>query len=256
MWLMSNLKSELKKDKKKFSAALNELLNKYSSKFKKSVTIKGEVSLGSEIYQDNESDFEFIKRICEKIGCLIFVSNGKCFISPPSSINNGSKINIEYDSDNINYIKTSVDVLGIPKKVTVVGIDQKDYNKQIKSQLQKSNSPVGKGKDINTLSNNITDNNEFIIIDNTVNSVNEAKTYADAIFELRSLKALETVIESKGYPEFLLGQKATLKKFGDPTDNNYIITEIEHKFTHDEDGGQKYTTRIVLNSDKATLQKK
>lgn len=256
MWLMSNLKTELKKNKTKFSAVMNELLGKYSSKLKKSVSIKGEVACGSDIYQDNESDFDFLKRICEKIGCLIFVSNGKCFVSPPSGINNGKQLTVQYDKTHIYYVKTAVDVLGIPKKVTVVGIDSKDYNKQVKSQIQKVSGALGKGKELNALSSNITANNEIIIIDNTVASANEAKSYAESILELKELKAVETEIKCIGYPEFLLGQKITLKKFGDPTDNNYIITELEHRFEQDSEGVPQYETRMILNANKVNLQKK
>ncbi len=257
MWLMANKKTELKKDKKKYSAIIIEMLGKYSGVLpEKSVEIKGEIEYETPIYQTNQSDFDFIKEVCEKFGCLFFISNGKCFVSKIADLNNGSKITIDYDGQLEQYIETNADILGIPKKVEVIGTDPKDYTKQIKSEVTKVSSTVGsKGKETNTMSNSITNNNVITVVDNDVASVDEAKALAEAILNLKAFKSLVTKLKMHGYQDVVLGQKVTLKKFGPPTDNDYLVTGIEHEISKESESDPYiYYTTITLNSDKIEAQ--
>lgn len=259
MWIMANRKTELKKDKKKYSAVITEMLGKYSSLLSdKSVDIKGEMEYETPIYQSDQSDFDFIKEVCEKFGCLFFISNGKCFISKIADINNESKITLDYDGNHIYSMSTSIDIFGIPKKIEVIGTDPKDYTKQIKSETAKVSSAVGsKGKEANEISSNITANNIITVIDEDVASADEAKVLAEAILNLKVVKSLVTKIKMIGYPKVVLGQKVTLKKFGDPIDNDYIVAGIKHEISKEsESGPYEYCTTVTLNSDKIEAQKK
>ncbi len=254
MWMMASRKTELKKDIKKYSVVVNNVCNDYSSKLEgKEVDIDGEVKFEAPIYQRNESDFEFLKRISILTGCLFFIDQGKIYFVSPSSLNS-PKLKIKPGNAILN-IKMCASVWGIPKVVKVVGVDQKDKNMLIEAKATNSNS-IGDGKSATSLTSNISDANTITIIDNTITSVSEAKFLAEAIYNRRELNLMEVNLEIIGYPEVELGSKVTLDNFGDPIDNDYIISGIEHRCILDNasSSGSRYTTVLTLSTNRFSPQ--
>lgn len=254
MWMMASRKTELKKDIKKYSVVVNNVCGEYSSKLKgKEVDINGEVEFEAPIYQRNESDFEFLTRISVLTGSLFFISLGKLYFVSPSALSS-SKLKIK-PMDAIFNLRMCASVWGIPKVVKVVGVDQKDRNTLIEAEATNSDS-IGDGKSATSLTSNISKTNTITIIDNTITSVNEAKFLAEAIYNRRELNLTEVKIEIIGYPEVELGSKVVLDNFGDPIDNDYIISGIEHHCVLDmaTPGGAKYTSILTLNTNRLNPQ--
>ena len=254
MWMMASRKTELKKDIKKYSVVVNNVCGKYSGKLKgKEVDINGEVEFESPIYQRNESDFDFLNRISVLTGSLFFISLGKLYFVSPSSLNS-SKLKIKSMEAILN-LRMCASVWGIPKVVKVVGVDQKDRNTLIEAQATNSDG-IGDGKSATSLTSNISETNTITIIDNTITSVNEAKFLAEAIYNRRELNLAEVKMETVGCPEVELGSKVVLDNFGDPIDNDYIISGIEHHCVLDRatPGGSKYTSIITLSTNRFNPQ--
>lgn len=252
MWMMINKKTELKKNKKKYSAIVSDLFNDYSSKFKgKKINISSEASFEKEIYQRNESDFEFLSRVAYLTGSLFFVDRtGKFyFISP--SVQKSNKLTIK-PSGGVEYLKSSVSIWGIPKSVEVASIDEKDYQKLVKGKATSSDK-VGKGNEATKLTTNIGIKSVIRIVDNTVKSTEEAKFLAESLYNQRNLGLAETTIQIVGYPETDLSTGVKIDGFDDPADNEYIIVGIEHEYSFNP---RKYTTILKLKANRVTPKKR
>lgn len=252
MWMMINKKTELKKNKKQYSAIVSDLFNDYSSKFKgKKITISSEASFEKEIYQRNESDFEFLSRVAYLTGSLFFVDRaGKFyFISP--SVQKSNKLTIK-PSGGVEYLRSSVSIWGIPKSVEVASIDQKDYQKLITGKATSSDK-VGKGNEATKLTTNIGTKNVIRIVDNTVRSAEEAKFLAESLYNQRNLGLAETTVRIAGYSEADLSTGVKMDGFDDPVDNEYIIVGIEHEYSFNP---RQYTTILKLKANRVTPKKK
>jgi len=251
MWMMVNQKTELKKDKRKYSMVVQEVCRDYSSKLEgQTVDIKGEVEFKRDIYQRNESDYEFLSRISKLTGAAFFINLGKLYFISPST-NKSPKFKITPNRA-LHNLKLSTSVWGIPKSVEVVSIDSQDYENTISAQATSSDD-IGDGKSAPSLTNNISKENKIMIIDNTVRSVNEASFLAEAVYNQRELNFVEVTLETVGYPEAKLGTGVSLDDFGNPIDNDYIIAGIKHYCDFDN---TKYTTQFLLKANRMTPQKK
>ena len=211
MWMMVNRKTELKKDKRKYSMVVQEICGDYSSKLEGQVVdIKGEVEFKRDIYQRNESDYEFLTRISKLTGAVFFINLGKLYFISPSK-NKSPKFKITPGPEIYN-LKLSTSVWGIPKSVEVVSIDSQDFENTISAQATSSDN-IGDGKSASSLTNNISKENKIMIIDNTVSSVNEASFLAEAVYNRRELNFVEVTLETVGYPKTRLGKGVSLDKF-------------------------------------------
>ena len=252
MWMMINKKTELKKDKKKYSDIISDLFNDYSSKFEgKKITISSEASFEKEIYQRNESDFEFLSRIADLTGSLFFVDRmGKFHFISPSTLKS-NKLKIE-PSGGVEHLKSSVSIWGIPKSVEVASIDQKDYQKLVTGKATTSEK-LGKGDEATKLTKNIGATNVIRIVDNTIKSAEEAKFVAESLYNQRNLGLAEVTIKIAGYPEADLATGVKIDGFDDPVDNEYIIVGIEQEYSFNP---RKYSTTLKLKANRVTPKKK
>ncbi len=252
MWMMAGCRTELKKDKKKYSDVVSGIYNDYASKFKgKKISIKGESKFETPIYQRNESDYEFLCRVSSLMGAMFFVGLGKLyFISPPTL--KSVKLTIEPWIGVYN-VRTSMSIWGIPKAIETVSIDRKDFQKVIKAKATSSDT-IGVGKAASNLTKNIGEKNIIKIIDNTLQSVNEAKFISEAEYNKRELNLVEANLEISGNPDIELATGLKMKNMGDPIDNTYIVTALEHEFNFTQGGSDRYITRVRLNTNRYSPQ--
>lgn len=246
LWMMTNKTTELKKDKKKYSDIVKGICSDYSGKLNgNKVDISGEVSFEKEIYQRNESDYEFLTRVANLTGSLFFIDRlGKLYFVSPSSLKK-TELKITPEEGVMN-LRLSVSVWGIPKSVEVVGIDQKDYQALVEGKATTSET-IGDGKDATSLTNNINKNNTIRIVDNTIRSANEAKFLAESIYNMRELDLAEVNLELYGYPKVELATGVKLDSFDKPVDNDYIVTKIQHNYSANP---RKYTTNLTLKTNR------
>lgn len=249
MWMMASCKTELKKDKKKYSDVVSGVYNDYASKFEgKKIDIKGEASFETPIYQRNESDYEFLCRVSAITGAMFFVSLGKLyFISPPTL--KSVELTIKPCSG-IYHIRASMSVWGIPKAIETVSIDRKNFQKVISAKATSSDT-IGSGKSATSLTRNIGATNVIKIIDNTLQSVSETKFISEAEYEKRELNLVEGNLEVAGNQNIQLATGLRIQKMGDPIDNEYIVTGLEHDCDLSEG---KYITKIRVNANRFSPQ--
>lgn len=250
LWMMTSKKTELKKEQNKYSQIVQNIYNDYAGKLEgKEIKILNEVAFESEIYQQDESDYEFLSRISMLTGCMFFISLGKLYFVSLSALKS-PKMTFS-PCEGIYNLKISVNIWGIPKTVEVVSTDAKDYQNIISAEASHSDM-IGSGKTASSLSSNISSVNTIKIIDDTISSVNEAKFLAEAVYNQRDLNLVELNLEILGCPSLQLGTGVKVKGFGDPIDNTYIIAEIRH---YCDVKRLRYTTNLKLKTNRVTPQK-
>lgn len=245
IWMMSGRKTEMKKTSNSYSDAVLNMYTNYANKFSgKEIKVDGEPNFKIPIYQRNESDYEFVCRVANMVGALFFVDGGKFYFINPSH-KKITNFNIDFPCLGIVSIRSSVSVWGVPKSVEVSGINPKDYTKNLTGQATTPDA-VGEGKTASNLTKNISSSSNVLkIVDNTVSSVNEAKFLAKAKLNMRCLNVSETYIETMGNPNVRLASGLEISGMGNPVDNNYIVTAIEHNLH-----GKTYTTQLQVSANR------
>jgi len=251
MWMMPNKNIILKRDKQKYSDILKTVTSNYSSKFSDiKIDIKNEPQESViEIYQRNESDLEFIRKIANKISLLSYVNVGS--LNLVSIEFKSGEINVE-PCDAIKRVKFVSNICGIPKSVSIMSLDDKDFRKANTTNVELSNK-VGEGETADNLTTNISSLHVLNFVDNSVESDEHVKFLAESELIKRSMSLANCEIETTFLPEIQLGTRVIVKKFGYPVDNKYILTHLNHRYSvdlsNDKRGVNYFGTKMGLQSD-------
>lgn len=249
MWMMSNRKTNLIKEKHKYSDVVKNVCNGYRGKLEgiSVIKINKDITIDCNIYQQDESDYDFLNRLAKITGSLFFIDKGKLHFISISALKS-KKLTIS-PCESVYNISSSTSVWGIPDKVEVLGKNLKDYKKVIKGSANNSDA-IGSGKTAGRLTSNIS--SDFEIVNSTAHSVKEAKFFAESILNQREINLHQLNVRVKGYPDISLGTGVQVKDFGNPIDNNYIVTEIKHSCDFENNS---YFTDIKMNTNRVNPQK-
>ncbi len=229
MWMMTNCKTEFKKNVKKYSQVAAEVYKSYASKLSgKTINVKKEPNFESPIYQNNESDFQFVLRSANIVGAWFYIQSGKMYFVDPSH-SKSVKMSVSPPSMGVVSLRFTADIWGMPKSVKVIGKDKKNYKKFTTGNVTISDT-IGQGKSPSKLTSNISSANVLNIVDSSVISANEAKFLAQAEMNKREINFISVNLVTLGNPDLKLGDGVQIKNVGSPVDNNYIVLEINHSF--------------------------
>lgn len=247
MWMMTNCKTEFNKKVKKYSQVAANVYKSYSSKLSgKTINVKKEPSFESLIYQNNESDFQFVLRAANIVGAWFYIQSGKMYFVDPS---HGKSVKVIFSppSNGIISLRFTADIWGMPKSVKVIGKDNKNYKKFTTGSVTTSEA-IGKGKSPSKLTKNISSANVINIVDSSIVSANEAKFLAQAEMNKREINFVSANLITLGNPDLKLGDGVQIKNMGSPVDNNYVVLEINHSFDPKE-----FTTSFKLGTNRMQL---
>lgn len=250
VWLMSNKVTNFKGIEQKYSEIVKKILSNYSSRSSgMEVKISDEPNaIRPGIYQNNESDFEYLRRIADMTGSFFYVLDGK-FMFTSVGPNSSPKLNISSlgtvsDDGVIKNIKFTSNLVGIPKSMSINFTSNEEYSKDPQKTKVKSSKKIGKGKLADDITSNISDKNSIDFIDFNISSPENAKFIANSIYRKKSLNFITCEIVCNFLPTAKVGSPAEVSGFGFPLDNNYVITSVNHKFE-----GKKILTTLKLSSD-------
>lgn len=252
-YLMVGEKSNDYAQSKTYSAVVKEVLGNqtYSQKFGGlNVNIKDEPDASNfperVACQIKETDFDFLKRLAVETGCLFFadIVGALNFVSLDSPRLPKGGIS-ELTQDAVLGAEFEINRGNIPTSSSIVGIDPKDLNKIISSEI-KDSVPIGSGKDSDSLTKNFSG-----ILGNITNAgIPRPKKLVDflskAELNLKELHSSQAKLKLKGTPGFILGQKIKLKPIATVPDNEYLITGINH--TYSSSSAPNFVTTLTLNS--------
>ncbi len=260
MWMMTSRRTQLFKGDHKYSAIVQKICRNYLSKVgSKNIRIKEEKKIKADLYQQNESDYEFLCRIAGITGSMFFMSANPKKLNFVNVLGLGKSKSFVLKPDQmVKSIKLSANMWGIPRKVEVVGIDKKDYRKLItgESNDQSGSQNIGSnkgGKKFFELTNNLDGKvNKIKIVDNTLSTVDEAKFCAQAIYNKREMNLLELKAKIMGYPNVELGKIVSVSGFSSPIDGSYVVSGIRHCCDFQN---RVYNTEIKMKANRFEPQK-
>lgn len=258
MWMMANKLTEARGTGKSLGQIIKSVLNNYSSQSKVGkVLLLKDVNFKNTFYQVNQSDYEFLRMLADSTGSLFYVdADGKTNFCAPSKLGKPSN-KVKLKDGVVEDIKFSVSVWGTPQSVKVTTIDPKDPSKVISAEA-KSAASIGSGKASKQVvpqnySSQASGTRYVNITDNSADSKDQAKAIADAEYNRRNLKFVETELRTKGNPALGAGQGMEISDFGEPFDNDYIIVRAKHLWGTFSDHC-KYSTISYLAANKFTPQ--
>lgn len=250
IWLMSNKVINFKGIEQKYSEIIKKILSNYSS-YSSGINVKisnEPSSIRPGLYQSNESDFEYLRRIADITGSFFYVLDGKFMftsIEPNSSPKlNVSPVGIVSDSGIIKNIKFISNLVGIPKSVSVNFTNNEEYSKIPEPTKVPSSKKIGNGKIADDVTSNISNHNSINLTDFNIASSEDAKFIANSTYRKKSINFITCEIVCNFLPDTKIGSSAQISGFGFPLDNNYIVTSVNHKY--DE---SNFCTTVKLSSD-------
>ena len=249
LWMMANKFTQFKSSEQTYSKIVQDIENKYSSKFSgATIDIPSEpTSIRPGLHQNDESDFDYLRRIADITGSLFYVVDGE-FMFTPIQANGYEQIVIEpicriNEEKFIKKVTFTSNIVGIPKSVSASFTKDEEYNNTTTSEVS-SSSNIGSGNTADGLTNNISDSNIIKIFDSSLNSSDCAKLVAQSEYSRRAINLVKCEVVCEFLPDVKIGAPAEMSGFGDIIDNEYIITSLNHKYD-----GNNFRTTIGLSSD-------
>ncbi len=258
MWMMANKLTEARGTGKSLEQIVKLVISNYSSQAPiKDISLLKNVDFKNTFYQVNQSDYEFLCMLADLTGSLFYIdAEGKTNFCAPSKLGHPSN-KVQFKDEIVEDIRFSASVWGTPQSVKVTTIDPKDPSKTISAEASSAAS-IGSGKaSRQVVSQNYSSQSSGTryvnITDNSIDSQDQAKARADAEYNQRNLKFVETELRTKGNPALAAGQGMKISGFNEPFDNDYLIVRVKHLWGTFSDHGM-YSTISYLVANKFTPQ--
>jgi phage protein D len=190
------------------------------------------------IFQENQTNMEFLRERASRHGFELFVQDGKLNFRKPSA---NTSLDLTWLKD-INSFKVRVSSAEQVDSVEVRGWDYQ--NKQaIVSTKSSQNTEVmtstdqGKGKAVSTAFNGTP---KMIVVNQPISKSQESDAIAQSLYNELSGEYVQADARAEGNPEIRPGKTIKLKDLGKYS-GKYYVTETRHLFT-----GRVYTTEFSV----------
>ncbi len=210
-------------------------------------TITATTQINSYLFQQNQTNMEFLRDRAARIGYELYVRDGQLYFTQPTA---GSQLQLIWMQDLTSFrVRVST-----AEQVNSVEVRSWDYiNKQPIAETVSypadntttdgvitNLSKVGNGRDkLSSFTPAITASNA-ILVDRPVNDNQEAQTIAKALFDELEGEFIYADAKAVGDPKIRVGKVVTLSNMGD-YDGDYYITETRHIYYQ----GEYYTEFCV-----------
>lgn len=182
------------------------------------------------VFQENQTNMEFLRERAARIGFELFVQNNKLYFRKPES---EAFLNLEWLTD-----ISSFDVrVTSAEQVSSVEVNSWDYTqkKLISETISKEQllTDTGNG-DGSRISREfrMKQPTKMIVVDQPVDSVKEAKQIAQALCNELSGEFVTADAKAEGNPKIRPGKVVALKDMGTRYSGKYYITETCHRYSN------------------------
>ncbi|MEH1933074.1 MAG: VgrG-related protein [Nostoc sp.] len=214
---------------------LNETDSGIVKKIAKEVGIKlGDIDLSGAVhkyvFQENQTNMEFLRERAARIGFELFVTDGKINFCKPKA---QKALPLEWLVD-IN--KFSIRVTSA-EQVSSVEVRAWDYTKKqlITQTAKKEKQLTETGNQLGSSTSSAFPNlksQEMIVVDKPVASAKEAKTMAQALCDELGGEFVYADAKAEGNPDIRPGQVIDLQGMGDRYSGKYYVTETRHFYSN------------------------
>lgn len=226
-----------------YTSSINDIINKSAYKpYYKTADIDGNIKSpnGDDKFlmeMTNESDYDFIVRVAQKLGYEFFVSQETLYFrkkriktEPIMTISNKNAIAT---------LEANLNIVGMVDSVEVRNFNDKDgslVKSSVKSNATYSNS---------SSASKITQGSVKVIIDSTVTSDNEAQIRANEELDKLAWSFGTFLIRTIGLPEIIPGRFIKIEDLSKDINKKVYIVKVTH---HIDDNGFKTSFEGRINS--------
>jgi phage protein D/phage baseplate assembly protein gpV len=182
------------------------------------------------VFQENQTNMEFLRERAARIGFELFVQNDKLYFREPKS---EESLNLEWLTD-----ISSFDVrVTSAEQVSSVEVNSWDYTrKELISETVSREQLVtetgnGDGSRISQ-EFKMKESPKMIVVDQPVNSTKEAKQMAQALCNELSGEFATADAKAEGNPKIRPGKVVALKDMGTRYSGKYYVTETCHRYSN------------------------
>lgn len=184
------------------------------------------------IYQDNQTDFEFIQMLARRNGREVQVDGNTLHFRKPST--SGNTITLKWGETLVNF-RPRLSLAGQVNEVTVKGWDPKQKRSIIGTATTSSTAPqVGYGKSGGQAAQSTFSAAKHIEVRRPVESQTEADAMAQAILDEINAGFLQAEGTAFGVPQLIAGKIAKIEGVGTTFGGKYVVTSARHIFTGGE----------------------
>ncbi len=182
------------------------------------------------VFQENQTNMEFLRERAARIGFELFVQNNKLYFRKPKS--EGS-LTLEWltDINSFNVRVTSAE------QVSAVEVNSWDYSqKKLITEIAKkeqlvTNTGNGQGSSVSQAFK-LKQPPKMIVVDQPVNNnAKEAKQMAQALYDELSGEFVTADAKAEGNPKIRPGRVISLANMGTRYSGQYYVTETRHRYS-------------------------
>jgi len=223
---------------KKLTDIVKAILTEYkSTKAIKTVTVDTLTDLKRQIFQNSQTDYDFLVAVARKLGYEFFISKDEVLFVKPRKIKD--PIIIFTWGENIISFSREIDLTEQLKEVKVIGNDEKE-KKEI---VGKASTITKTGKKTASDTYALVKKRVETIYDPSVRTLEEANTLAKSILEEYSMQYVSGYGKCVGIPELIPGRFVKMDRFDKSINGSYYIKKVTHLL--DEDG---YITKFEVGA--------
>ncbi len=183
------------------------------------------------IFQDNQTDMEFIYERAARLGYEVLVDNGKLYFRKPAG--GSGMVTLEWGVELVSF-RPRVSLAGQVDKVTVKGWDVQKKQAVVGQKTSSSSSPsINVGGWGGQVAKSKLAAAESTVVRRPVASQAEANTVAQAVLDSVNAGFVEAEGVAPGNPNILAGKKIKLTGLGTKFSGSYMVTAAEHIFSPD-----------------------
>lgn len=204
--------------------------------------IAGENSLSTQIestsqqhehvFQDHQSDFEFLYARAQRVGFEMFVDNKKLYFRKPTG--SRGQVNLKW-GETLRSFRPRMSLTGQVNEVSVRGWDTKQKQAIVGQASTSSISPqIGYGKWGGQAAQTAFGSAaKQVEVRHSVTSQAEAEKFAQSILDEINSNFIEAEGVAFGNPGLLAGQKVKVEKIGTRFSGTYMVTASRHIYSID-----------------------
>jgi uncharacterized protein involved in type VI secretion and phage assembly len=181
------------------------------------------------VFQENQTNMEFLRQRAGRIGFELFVQDGKLFFRNPKA--DAGELPLKWLVD-LHSFKIRMTSLEQVKEVEVRAWDY-SQKKAIVATAQTGNAITenqnGKGRDTPTKFNGLPAKHKMLVVDQPLFIPKEADVIAQALCDELEGQFIYADAKAEGNPKIRPGRVVKLRDMG-PYDGKYYITETRHSF--------------------------